>query len=175
MPVYVLCPNLFRQWEAGPLPDRPAVLSALKANDFRRRVLLEGFESRSVPSAADETGFRPATVKEYLPNRVTLATPDGGAGFLVLTDVWFPGWTCTVDGRPAPIYRANFLFRAVELPPGPHVVEFVFAPASYAWGKTVSGWAVVVVAVLTLITVAVRSLPTRTAPKRETQLHAVAR
>jgi uncharacterized membrane protein YfhO len=60
-----------------------------------------------------------------------------------LTDVWFPGWTCTVDGQPAPIHRANFLFRAVALPAGNHEVRFVFEPGSYRWGKRISVMALI--------------------------------
>ena len=46
----------------------------------------------------------------------------------MLSDVWFPGWKCTVDGQHAPIYRANFLFRAIAIPKGDHQVVFDFDP-----------------------------------------------
>jgi uncharacterized membrane protein YfhO len=57
---------------------------------------------------------------------------------LVLTDVWYPGWTCTVNGESATIYRANFLFRAVFVPSGNNRVEFKFQPLSYERGKAIS-------------------------------------
>jgi uncharacterized membrane protein YfhO len=60
------------------------------------------------------------------------------AGYLVLTDVWFPGWNCTVDGQATSIHRADFLFRAVAISDGIHEVVFVFDPASYRWGKRIS-------------------------------------
>ena len=69
----------------------------------------------------------------------------GPAGYLVLADVCYPGWVCTVDGRPAPVYRADYLFRAVELPEGDHEVVFSFAPASYLRGRAVSAAALAVV------------------------------
>jgi uncharacterized membrane protein YfhO len=56
----------------------------------------------------------------------------------VLTDVWFQGWKCTVDGQPVVVQRANFLFRAIALPAGKHEVIFAFAPDSYEWGKPIS-------------------------------------
>lgn len=164
-------PRAFVVSEAAPLPERDQVLPALKAADFRRRVLLENFtgqensgQSRETASS-DQDDFRPASVREYLPNRVALEVERGGAGFLVLTDIWFPGWTCTVDGQPAPIYRANFLFRAVKLPAGAREVVFTFAPASYAWGKTISGWAVAVVLGLSLLPI-LRHVPLSEKSKR---------
>src|SRR5262249_39158607 len=91
-----------------------------------------------------------ATIQEYLPNRVAVSVRDGTSGYLVLTDVWFPGWTCTVDGQPVPIYRADFVFRAVALPAGNHDVVFVFEPASYTWGKRISIVALAAVACFSL-------------------------
>ena len=130
-------PRAFVVSEAAPLPGRASVLDALKATDLRRRVLLEDYTPRS-EAAAPQGAFRSAAIRGYQPNRVVIDVEDGPAGFLVLADVWFPGWTCTVDGQPMPIYRADFLFRAVELPAGAHEVVFAFQPASYRWGKIVS-------------------------------------
>ncbi len=49
-------------------------------------------------------------------------------GFLVLNDVWQDWQSASVDGQPAPILRANLMFRAVALSPGPHRVRFRFEP-----------------------------------------------
>ena len=56
--------------------------------------------------------------------RATLASP----GLLVLADTWYPGWSVRVDGRPAPLLRADHAFRAVALPAGEHRVEFHYQP-----------------------------------------------
>jgi hypothetical protein len=53
---------------------------------------------------------------------------------LVLADPYFPGWEAQVDGRPTPVLRANYLFRAILLPPGDHQVTFVYQPLSLAVG-----------------------------------------
>jgi len=59
-------------------------------------------------------------------------------GWLLLSDTWYPGWKATVDGRPAPVLRANVAHRAVPLPPGDHRVVFSFRPASTARGFVLS-------------------------------------
>jgi hypothetical protein len=135
--------------QAAALPPRGEVLSALKQTDFRQTVLLEtelvsGGVVRSEEAQAGDhspltTHHSPrALLRDYRPNRVAVDVDEGPAGFLVLTDVWYPGWVCTVDGVDRPVRRANFLFRAVELPPGRHEVIFTFAPASYRRGRLVS-------------------------------------
>ncbi len=63
---------------------------------------------------------------------------EGPAGWLVLTDVWFPGWKCTMNGRPTEIHRADFLFRAVAVPSGPCEIVFSFEPESYQRGRELS-------------------------------------
>jgi hypothetical protein len=55
-------------------------------------------------------------------------------GVVVLLEGWYPGWTASVDGTPAPVLRANALFRAVEVPAGQHRVEFQYRPSGVSWG-----------------------------------------
>ncbi len=128
-------PRAFVVPRAEPLPDR-GILEKLKATDFRSMVLLEDFE----PNFAEAPGgsYRPAKILQYLPNRVEIEVTGESPGFLVLTDIWFPGWRCFVDGRASKLYRANYMFRAVEVPAGTHRVEFRFNPESYRLGKIVT-------------------------------------
>jgi uncharacterized membrane protein YfhO len=57
----------------------------------------------------------------------------------MLADPWFPGWQATVDGRPARMYRANGLVRAVPVPAGKHRVRFTYRPRAFYWGAWISG------------------------------------
>ena len=77
-------------------------------------------------------------IREYRPNRVTVDLAGGEGGFLVLGDVWFPGWVCRVDGLEVPIHRANHAFRGVAIPSGAKEAEFAFEPRSYRLGWWVS-------------------------------------
>jgi hypothetical protein len=140
-------PRAFVVPQAVPLPERPATLDALKRADFKETVLLEGWRDEF---AAPSTGtYRPAEVIDYRPNRVVLHE-EGAEGWLVLTDVWFPGWTCTVNGQPVEIHRADFLFRAVRVPAGSCDVVFTFEPESYLRGRELSPGAAALVVVLFL-------------------------
>jgi hypothetical protein len=76
-------------------------------------------------------------------------------GLLVVSDAWFPGWTATVDGRPADVERVNYVFRGVRVRAGTHVVEFAYRPLSWR-----VGWIVSLLALLG-IAAAVAPLPRR--------------
>jgi hypothetical protein len=123
--------------EAVALPERDRVLAALSENDFRKRVFVEGHHG-PLPAAKPDATFQPVPVTLYQPNRIVLAVPPGASGFLVLADPWFPGWKCRVDGQETPIYRANFLFRAVEVPAGAREVVFTLEPTWFRWGWLLS-------------------------------------
>ena len=75
----------------------------------------------------------------YRPNRVTIKTQQEGNGFLVLMDSYFPGWTVKVDGEDTPILRANHFYRAVQLGPGEHTLEFEYFPEGFKLGLVISG------------------------------------
>jgi uncharacterized membrane protein YfhO len=60
---------------------------------------------------------------------------------LVVTDAWSPGWRAEVDGRPAPVARANLFFRAVALPAGRHRVVLSYRPRAAVVGAALSALA----------------------------------
>jgi hypothetical protein len=71
-------------------------------------------------------------------DRTGLSVTATSDSVLVVADTDYPGWEATVDGKPAPILRANGAFRAVEVPAGTHRVEFAFHPAFAGSGALVS-------------------------------------
>lgn len=60
------------------------------------------------------------------------------AGYLVLVEGYDPGWRASVDGRPAPVLRANLLFQAIPVAAGSHVVECAYRPAVVGLGALLS-------------------------------------
>lgn len=109
----------------------------------RREVLLHAAPSASLPPAPEPGAPTLVEARVARPSNAELiATVDApSAGWLVLAESWYPGWTATVDGREAPIVRANINQRAVAIPAGTHRVAFVFRPRSLARGAMVSGLA----------------------------------
>jgi hypothetical protein len=132
-------PRAFMVAQAVSVPDDATALAAMRATSFdlARTVVLNGSQSK-VGQAATRSVPYDTRIVSYEPERVVVETNGEGAGWLVLTDAWYPGWRATVDGQPVEITRADILFRAVPVPPGLHRVEFEFAPASCWLGAAIS-------------------------------------
>jgi uncharacterized membrane protein YfhO len=56
------------------------------------------------------------------------------AGFVVLTDTYYPGWQAMVDGQPGRIWPANLAFRAVAVEAGRHEIDFKYLPRTFTFG-----------------------------------------
>src|SRR5207302_1495112 len=76
-------------------------------------------------------------------NHIRVAVSSGD-GYLVVLDPYWPGWTARLDGRPVEIYRADYLFRAVRVAQGDHVLEMTYEPASVRTGALITGVGLVV-------------------------------
>ena len=83
--------------------------------------------------------------------RVKIATRSARPSLLVLTDVKYPGWKATLDGRAVPIERVDYLLRGVAVPAGRHTVEMRYEPASWRVGWIVSLASLLVLAVLVVV------------------------
>jgi hypothetical protein len=125
--------------------------------DFNTQVLIEESESGTptgincempVQAALAKAQELTLTIQDDNPNRLLIYLDAPGAGWLVLSDVWYPGWHAWVDGHPATILRANYLFRAVKVEPGKQQVIFVYQPLSFRLGLVLSLLSCVVVAIL---------------------------
>ena len=62
----------------------------------------------------------------------------GDGGYLTVVDSYDPFWIVEVDGQPGTLLRANGLFRAVRLAPGPHDVRFAYRPTPFYAGLAVT-------------------------------------
>jgi hypothetical protein len=86
-----------------------------------------------------------AEVKSSSGSHIEVRTTNAYASFLVLSDVYYPGWKATVDGAATRLYETDFVLRGVEVPAGIHVVRFEFRPASFYYGLLMSALSVLVV------------------------------
>jgi uncharacterized membrane protein YfhO len=73
-------------------------------------------------------------VLNYKAGHVRLQTKSEQPAMLRIADKFDPGWRALVDGQPAAVLRADYLFQAVYVPAGAHTVELkITAPHQTLW------------------------------------------
>lgn len=77
-------------------------------------------------------------IVRYQENTIEIKTKSENNKLLVLSDNHYPGWKAYINGVETKIYRADYTFRAVEIPKGQHTVVFSYQPQSLEIGKRIS-------------------------------------
>ena len=90
----------------------------------------------------------PVTWRTDTPEEIDIEATCPTAGYIVLSDNYTPDWQATVDGRSAPVLRANVVYRAVALPAGTHNVSFRYRPTVVYASAAISGAALLVLLAL---------------------------
>ena len=80
------------------------------------------------PAAHQSTAV--VTLKKYEPNELTYTVDSQKGGIVVFSEIYYPGWTATVDGTDTPVGRVNYILRAINVKPGKHTVVLTFKPTS---------------------------------------------
>lgn len=66
-----------------------------------------------------------AEILDYSENRIKIKTENQSAGFLVLSNIYYPGWQAKIDGSPIKIYLTNYSLMGILIPEGKHEVLFL--------------------------------------------------
>ena len=92
------------------------------------------------PVILRDTATYRSTVRfdSYDLNEIRLSVETGKAGYLVLSEVYYPGWRATVDGVETDIMRCDWCLRAIPLSAGRHAVVLEFSPPSFRTGAWIS-------------------------------------
>jgi hypothetical protein len=107
---------------------------------------------RFATTAADEPSGGEVSVTTLEPNRLVLDARMKRAGLVGISNVYYRGWEASLDGRPAPLLMADYLFQAVPVPSGSHVVELVFRPKAFRQGLLLTVLTSVAISIFLLVT-----------------------
>jgi hypothetical protein len=155
-------PRVFLAGNQRTVGSAEAALAAATAPGFdARNVVVTEREVAGLPPVSDlpVASAGSAQLVSYENENVLARVDASRRSMLVLTDLKFPGWKATVDGKPATIERVDYLLRGVVVPPGRHEVEFSYEPASYR-----AGWIISLLALIAVIAAVVAGLRSRRRP-----------
>lgn len=97
----------------------------------------------------DDSAF--VTLTAYEPNQLTYEVKSQKGGIVVFSEVYYPGWTASVDGgEPMEMGRVNYILRAMKMDAGKHQVVLTFKPKSLERTETMAyvSYGILLIAIL---------------------------
>lgn len=120
-------PRAFMVYDVQAFPDTwdgtEQALSAMRDVNFNPRTTITINHNDILP-ALDGTGVGRVTIIRYTDTQIEMTIETDKAGYVMLTDAYYAGWSAQVNGSDMPIYRADVMFRAVYVSAGTHTVLF---------------------------------------------------
>ena len=110
------------------VPNADAELKALAKTDLKHAAVAD--ERFKTDLATSTLGKGTAQLTHYQPNELRYTVQSDKGGVVALSEIYYPGWTATLDGQEIPVARVNYVLRAVKVPAGQHTLVLTFRPAS---------------------------------------------
>ena len=86
-------------------------------------------------------------------NEVEYEVDSKNGGLVVFSEIYYPGWTATIDGKEAPIGRANYILRCMNVPAGKHTIHMEFKPKSVEQTETIANISFYLIIVILILAV----------------------
>jgi len=128
--------RLFRLYDRVKEETPSGALSLMREGDSDTAYIHGPAEIPDWFSAGDRLpgiGMRSLEIIRYSPNRAVVWVATEAGALLEMVDMYFPGWKAYQDEEEIPICRVNYCFKGVFIPPGRHLVSFVFNPPAFSW------------------------------------------
>ena len=113
-------------------------IDALGHINLRHQAVADAKFKAQLGEAVEQDTASVVTITAYEPNRLTYNVNSGKGGVLVFSEIYYPGWTATVDGEPAELGRVDYVLRAMNVKPGRHEVVLSFFPESVNTTETIA-------------------------------------
>lgn len=120
--------------------------------DIRHEAVADKRFEAQLKTAVKQDSTSVVKLTSYMSDRLTYDVNSSKGGVIVFSEVYYPGWTATVDGQPVELGRVNYLLRAVNVAPGKHKIELAFHSKSVTTTETIAyvAYAVLLLAILLL-------------------------
>ena len=113
-----------------------AEIRALGKLDTKHQAVADVRFKSQLEGATDGQGR--IELKQYTPNELRYTSENSKAGVAVFSEIYYPGWTATIDGQPVEVARVNYVLRALRIPAGRHEIVFSFRPASVSTTEVIA-------------------------------------
>ena len=123
--------------------------------DVRHEAVADKKFQQTLGASTTNDSTATVTLKSYEPDRLVYDVKSTNGGVLVFSEIYYPGWTATIDGNDVPVGRVNYVLRALNMKPGNHKVELTFKPKTVVMTERIANTAsAILVIILVVVTIA---------------------
>lgn len=115
-----------------------AELDKLGTLDLRHEAVADARFRSQLGEAKVQDSTSIVRLTAYEPNQLTYDVRSATGGIVVFSEIFYPEWTATVDGKAAELGRVNYVLRALQVDKGHHTVVLTFDPKSVKQTETVA-------------------------------------
>jgi hypothetical protein len=113
-------------------------LDALGKLPLRHVAVADKKYSEQLGESSRQDSISIVTIEKYEPNQLTYKVQSATGGVVVFSEIFYPGWTATIDGKEAELGRVNYVLRALHVEAGEHEVVLSFFPKSIDHTETIA-------------------------------------
>ena len=113
-------------------------LDGLGQMDLRHEAVADVQFREQLGEAVKQDTASVVTLTAYEPNELKYNVRSGKGGVVVFSEIYYPGWTATVDGKEAELGRVNYVLRSLNVSAGEHEVVLTFKPRSIQRTETIA-------------------------------------
>ena len=124
--------------------DANAEYSGVGKIDVRHEAVADKKFEAALGQAKANDSTAIVKLDKYEPNNLQYTVNSKNGGVVVFSEIYYPGWTATIDGQPAELGRVNYILRAVSVKPGKHTVVLDFHPTSISTTETIAYISIVI-------------------------------
>ena len=118
--------------------DKEALRGYVATNtDFRRMVFLPPEARGEIKAEAQPTAT--ANSPQFSAQQISFSVSSPSPTMAVIAQTYYPAWRAYVDGKPVKLWRANYAFQSLEVPPGRHEVTVKYEDRAFQVGVLFSG------------------------------------
>ncbi len=104
--------------------------------DIRSTLIIEGLDD--VDNVEYDRGWSALVLSRYEPHIIEAKALSKDGGYLLINDVYYPGWEAFINGKAALIYPCQLMFRCLKLPPGEADIRMIYNPFSFRLGAYIT-------------------------------------
>lgn len=131
-------PRAFWAEKVVMVKDLSEAIDQIKSSNLRETAIVLDREDAESPLPAGGRVAPAPSVLHASDGHLSLRTQTRDDSFLVISEVWHPGWRARLDGRPIDLHQTNLALMGTWVERGSHVLKLTFRPLFWSWAVKIT-------------------------------------